>query len=416
MAKRFSDQEWERIFAHLEGREEAFGLPSLRSGSVILASFNIRKLGSKRRSVGAWRLMQRFGQRCDLLAVQEVQDDVSGLRRLRWLLNGGPAEHVNDIVPHPSAAAEDHNSFRLVASDITGSLPGRRPSPERLAFLYRHGTVHRSEIASDISYDRSAINEILYELRDDFRLSFERHSARLASFEAGERKTRPALRMPHFVSFMRQPHCVSFRIPGHLGSDPYELLAINAHLLYGTLAEREMELQALISWLVERAKEVDRIYHKNFVLLGDLNLNFKAVDARRELLTTLLKGLNRGSLEGTGTIINFPFLDVHPQQEAVFRTNARLDQTFDQIALLSHDRRLPGPSSNDQAGSEGDGFDFGVFNFVELFRQALDLPLLSTMSREQRKAFFARFEHDLSDHMPIWIRLSKPGADLATDP
>ncbi len=412
MAKRFSEEEWARIFAHLEGRETTFGLPVHRPDSVILASFNIRKLGAKRRSVGAWRLMQRFGQRCDLLAVQEVQDNVIGLRRLRWLLNGGPAEHVNAIVPHPSSSSEDHNSFRLVASDITGSFPGRRPSPERLAFLYRHGTVHRSEIASDITYDRSAVNEILYELREDFRTSFERHTDKLARFKSGQRKTKPALKMPHFVSFMRQPHCVSFRIPGRLGSLPYELLVVNAHLLYGSQSERQMEFQALIAWLIERAQEIDRLYHKNFLLMGDLNLNFKSVDGRREVLINLLKGLNRGSLEGTGTCINFPFLDVHPDHETVFRSNARLNQTFDQIALLSHDDRLPVPSLNDRAGQDPvNAFDYGVFNFVELFRQALGAPVLNTLDRQQRKAFFARFEHDLSDHMPIWIRLSKPGFD-----
>lgn len=417
MPRRFSDDAWQRIFDTLEGREEEFGLPEQRDGSVLLASFNIRRLGAKRRSVGAWKMLQRFAQRCDLLAIQEVQDDLSGLRRLRWLLNGGPAEHVNDILPHPSAGAEDDNVFRLAASDVTGSFPGKSPPPERLAFLYRQDTVRRTEIASDITYDRSSVTEVLYELRGDFHQSFERHAAKLARFDAGLRKTKPSLKLPHFVSFIRQPHCVSFHIIGPPGVPPYELMAVNAHLLYGTKAERELEFQALLAWLVERARQVDRLYHQNFLLMGDLNLNFKAVDSRRDFIISMIKGLNRGSLDGTGTRINFPFLDVHPDHDEVFRTNARLDQTFDHIALLCHDRRLPRPSLNDQAGQLGDDdFDYGVFDFVELFRQALDVPPLATLSKDDRKAFFAQFEHDFSDHMPIWVRLPKPSRGQSPPP
>lgn len=412
MAKSFNDAQWETIFATLEGQEETFGLPVRRPGSVILASFNIRKLGRQPRSPGAWRLLREFASRCDLLAVQEVQDDLSGLHRLRWLLNGGQPEVVNDILLHPATLTQDNHLFRFVASDVTGSFPGQKPSPERLAFLYRCATIERSEIASDITYDNSTLKKVLFEMWDDFESSFERHIIKLARYDVGRRKTRPALQLPHFLSFTRQPHCVSFLVRGEGGQSPYDLMAINAHLLYGTPAERELEFQALMAWLVERARRVERLYHRNFVLMGDLNLNFKAVDSRRDFLISMLKGLNRGSLEGTEMAINFPFFDVHPEQDAVFRTNARLDQTFDQIALLSHDPRLPRPSLNDQAGQLGDnGYDFGVFNFVDLFRTALGEPHPDTLDADARKAFFSRFEHDVSDHMPIWIRLPIPGFD-----
>lgn len=410
MAKSFSDDQWDRIFSTLEGQEEKFGLPVQRPGSVILASFNIRKLGRQPRSVGAWRLLREFASRCDLLSIQEVQDDLSGLHRLRWLLNGGQPEVVNDILLHPATLAQDNHLFRFVASDVTGSFPGQSPPPERLAFLYRRRTIERSEIASDITYDNSSLKKVLFEMWDDFESSFERHTLKLAHYEVGRRKTRPTLKLPHFLTFTRQPHCVSFLVRGAAGQPPYELLAINAHLLYGSPAERELEFQALMAWLVERARRVDRLYHRNFVLLGDLNLNFKAVDSRRDFIISMLKGLNRGSLDGTEMAINFPFFDVHPEQQEVFRTNARLDQTFDQIALLSHDQRLPRPSLNAQAGRLGDnGFDFGVFNFVDLFRTALEDPHPDTLDTEARRAYFSRFEHDVSDHMPIWIRLPIPG-------
>ncbi len=50
--------------------------------------------------------------------------------------------------------------------------------------------------------------------------------------------------------------------------------------------------------------------------------------------------------------VNFPFLDVHPTRREVFRTNARLTETFDQTGLFSRDPRLPTqPWSRISAGS-----------------------------------------------------------------
>lgn len=58
MAKSFSKADWTRIHGLLDSRGEDFGLPERRSDSVILASFNIRKLGTvKNKSAGAWRML-----------------------------------------------------------------------------------------------------------------------------------------------------------------------------------------------------------------------------------------------------------------------------------------------------------------------------------------------------------------------
>ena len=65
-------------------------------------------------------------------------------------------------------------------------------------------------------------------------------------------------------------------------------------------------------------------------------------------------------------VANFPFLTPHPKHGEL-RTNARLDQTYDQIAVFSNDVRLPNPEDNSNAGTLGnDGYDYGVFNFVDI--------------------------------------------------
>ena len=106
--------------------------------------------------------------------------------------------------------------------------------------------------------------------------------------------------------------------------------------------------------------------------------------------------------------INFPFLSVHPDRDEVFRTNARLTETYDQIAMLgprSHGA-LPHVPANASAGRGGaDDYDYGMFNFVALFCEALGVASPEQMGGSEARSFFASFEHDVTDHMPIWVRL-----------
>jgi len=122
-----------------------------------------------------------------------------------------------------------------------------------------------------------------------------------------------------------------------------------------------------------------------------------------------LKTLNKKKLKKKGSAeLNFPFLDVHPAQESVFRTSARLKDTYDQIALVFRDKRLPGYKKNALAGTVKDGYDFGVFNFVDLFSAALFDKPYNSLLKTQQKQLIRKFEHDVTDHLPIWIRLPIP--------
>ncbi len=84
MAKRFKSGEWDLIEAELERDPAHYGMPEGgREESVVLASFNIRKLGapgSRKREID---FMARFCARCDLVAIQEVQDRLDGLHELK---------------------------------------------------------------------------------------------------------------------------------------------------------------------------------------------------------------------------------------------------------------------------------------------------------------------------------------------
>lgn len=427
MAK-FTGSQWTKVNTLLDANERRFGLPERRTDSVVLASFNIRKLGQvSTKSAGAWEFLRRFCRQCDLIAIQEVQDNLEGLNHLKDLLG---------------------SKYGMVASDITGGIAGKRGMVERLAYLFRWDRVERTEVASDITIDRSAVLDTLYEQRADFLAAFkarvdalEKWQAKVdvklapwvvavAKWEARGRpgkkprkpKTpkKPPFVLPHFLTFMRTPHCVAFRVKGGAGADPYRFLAVNAHLLYGDKSkqkeEREMEFRGLIRWLVERARQAARMYHKDMILLGDLNLDFRKVDARKDRIEKEIKALNGGDLKGTGrATVYFPFLDVHPSRKhiqpkarAIFRSTARRTETYDQIAFFRHDKRLPRAADKSKAGTKAGDFDYGVFNFSDLFAEALHGKEFLDLTKPQQKALLQKFEHDVSDHMPIWIRLPKP--------
>ena len=119
-----------------------------------------------------------------------------------------------------------------------------------------------------------------------------------------------------------------------------------------------------------------------------------------------LKSVNSEQLANHAKI-NLPFLDAHPDQATVFRSNARRNQTYDQVAIIARDKRLPPPHQNDEAGHGGaDGFDYGMFDFVRLF-----LDSVPEATKSNGKPDYSLFEYDVSDHMPIWFRLPKPIAD-----
>lgn len=389
MAAQFSPSEWKTIHEELTTNPDKYGFPKRVYGSVVLGSFNIRKLGSPRnRNSDTWDFLARVCRQFDLLAVQEVMDEIDGLKRLMELL--GP-------------------EFGLIVSDTTGVFPGDRGLGERLAFIFRWSVVKRGEVVSDVTYDRSKMSNILMDNFLEIREAREKYLEAMDRYGKGLRKTRPTFSLPVFMSFIRQPFCVSFEIKGFPGTKPYRFMAVNAHLIYGTTEERKDEFQALMEWIIGRVKEDDRTYHPNFVLLGDLNLDFNKPETDFAVIERYLKSFD--SKLGKQVNVNFPFLDIHPKQQEQFTSNVKLTERYDQIGFFFREDGLPTYLDNDNMGSEARGPDFGVFNFTELFAQATLGKSYGDLSSSEKKGLVDRYQHKVSDHMPIWVRLPLPDAD-----
>jgi hypothetical protein len=392
---RFSAAEWRKIEAL---NPDDFGLPKRRPRSAVIGTFNTLKLGSDDDDAKHWDYLTNICKRFDFLAVQEVLDDLSGLERLVRGMRG----------------------YELLVSDTTGKFPGaRRGLTERLAFIYRPDRVRLDDLASDITYDRSWVLETLQQDRALWNQFFDDLDQRLATWKQTGKGARPSISSsttPAFLTFIRQPHCAAFSLINAGAGSDIPFLAINAHLLYGNAkSERKREFNALVQWLIYRAQVVDRMYHTNMILFGDLNLEFKTAAEKRAEIGRL-RGLNQGELgSANAALVNFPLLSVHPDRqhlsasEQLFRTNARSSQTYDQIAFFVHpdEEGLPLPSDNKTAGQNGaSGYDYGVFRFTDLVAQALDqAPDYNNLPRARRDYISRRVNSGFSDHLPAWTRI-----------
>lgn len=391
----FTNLRWQIINDKLRRNPRRYGMPIRRSGSVLIGSFNALKLGRATDSVKRWEFLTRFVSRFDLLAVQEVMDNLSGIRRL-----------------HDSLGS----SFKLIISDTTGAFPGMRGLRERLAFFYRPSRIELKELVSDITYDRSKITETL---RRDIGLWQQFFNdiddVNIVRASKGQRaKSLSDFAHPAFLAFIRTPHCVSFSIHGRNGADPVEFLGVNAHTLFGKSDdERNREFFALLDWIIQRNKAQDRIYFRNMIVMADLNMHFDNATNKLSDIIIRLHQLNSTLLTGANAArANFPFLDVHPDQQTLFNTNARKNQTFDHIAFFidKKEKGLPTSEKNNTAGQNTlNGYDYGVFDYVELFSQAVHGKDFVSLTTTQRNDLLKRTKADVSDHMPIWVRIPIPG-------
>ncbi len=375
MADHFDSEEWRSINGRLDEAPERYGFPERRDGSVLLGSFNIRKLGDPdNRTDGDWGFLARVCAQFDLLGVQEIMSDLSGLRRLR-----------EELAKHVESGSE---GFAAVVSDETGAFAGERGLRERLGFIYRWPVVERMEIASDLTYDRTKTFKTLVDNAENLIEALQECEGDARQFH-----------LSFFVTFARQPHGVAFRIRD---VEPYEFLAVNAHLIFGDrIGDRRREFTALMELLKSRLADDDSI---NLILTGDLNLDFDDPVKDRARVDKDIKNLN-AALTDSGSHINFPFLDKHQGHDEVFRTNARLNQTYDHIGLFAHDPRLPSYDLNEHMPQTPDGPDYGVFDFMTLFSEAIYDKAWPELTNAERKALWKKAEFSVSDHMPLWLRL-----------
>jgi len=119
--------------------------------------------------------------------------------------------------------------------------------------------------------------------------------------------------------------------------------------------------------------------------MRDCNLEFRDPDKERPEIDAFLKSLNRKELDRQGNAeLNSPFLDVHPKEKEAHRTAARQRDTYDHIAIIFRDRRLPDYKQNQAQGQRQTDTTTGYSTSWSCFHmRSMDLPLVSSRSRNR---------------------------------
>ena len=179
------------------------------------------------------------------------------------------------------------------------------------------------------------------------------------------------------------------------------------------MKDRKEEFKALIKWLTARLKKESKMVAPNFILLGDLNLDLDNPPKDRPVIESYIRSLNKKTFgDANARHIYFPFIGNHPRTGKPIRTNARQNQTFDQIAFFlgKREKRLPNDTWwKETVKNKPDAFDYDVFNFADLFAKVIEGKPYDKLTKAEVKKLGRHFENSVSDHMPIWVRIPRPG-------
>ncbi|TQV74841.1 hypothetical protein FLL45_07730 [Aliikangiella marina] len=187
-------------------------IPNKSSRKMLAATWNLTNFGVQQRLRKDIQLIAEVIGWFDLIAIQEVADDLTDLRTLlRYLPN-----------------------YKVILSDIGGN-------EERTGFLYDSKKIQRLELAAEVAVPPS-----------DHRYIRMRGAS------------------GSFKGFDRNPYAVAFKA-GRL-----EFIAVSVHLYFGSHSyfdedRRALEAYALARW-ADRRKKTPESYSNNVLLLGDFNL------------------------------------------------------------------------------------------------------------------------------------------------
>lgn len=188
-------------------------IPSKAADRLLVATWNVANLGVQERREKDYFLLAEVVSWFDLVAMQEVNDDLSGLRAIH--------QHLPQ-------------SYRLLFSDAGGN-------DERLAFIYDSNKVALLEEVGEVAIPPSDMRYI-----------------KLPGI--GQR----------FEGFDRNPYLAGF------SSNSFVFVLVNVHLYFGSESAISMNRRSLETYAVARWADIRRkspyAYSRDIIALGDFNL------------------------------------------------------------------------------------------------------------------------------------------------
>ena len=214
--------------------------PSSLDERIILATWNIREFGRRRRRDDAIHYIAEIMGQFDLIGVTEVRDDLTDLNRVLQIL--GPY-------------------WRVVFSDFIADAGGNR---ERVAYVYDKRAVTFTGLAAEP--------------------------------DAPRRKNSEGEYVPAF-SWWRSPFMASFR------AGSFDFLLITAHIRWGSGKKaRVTPLKLLAEWIDKRQRD-QHVVDKDIILMGDFNIpttndeTFRAITSKGLRIPKGLRGVHGTNLD-----------------------------------------------------------------------------------------------------------------------
>ncbi len=196
--------------------------PKRLEQNLLIATWNIRAFGnitrkwvsepddSPKRDLHATRCIAEIISHFDVIAVQEVKDNIRGLRDVMHLLG---------------------NEWGLILTDVARGAAG---NGERMAYIFDTRRVQLSGLACELVVPQ----EQLQNIGPDALLQ----------------------------QFARTPYAVGFR------SARTTFVLVTLHILFGSTARQRIpELKAIAKWMSDWAKRISD-YEQNLLALGDFNI------------------------------------------------------------------------------------------------------------------------------------------------
>ena len=198
---------------HYRDNEQGRAIPRKMSNRLLLASWNVANLGEQKRRDSDHQLIAEVISWFDLVAIQEANDNLAGLRAIHQHL--GPP-------------------YQMLFSDKAGNK-------ERLAYLYDSSKITLREKVGEVAIPPSDVRYIkLPGIQQKFRGSD------------------------------RNPYIAAFR------AGSFNFVLVNVHNYFGSTSSRSMNRRRLETYAVARWADLRRkspnAYSKDIIVLGDFNL------------------------------------------------------------------------------------------------------------------------------------------------
>lgn len=189
-------------------------IPESKSDNLLIATWNIANLGLQKREASHYKIIAKIISWFDVIALQEINDNLEGFRALQ---------------------KELPKKYRAVFTDASGNN-------ERMAYLYNSEKVKQLEKIGEIAMAAEDLENVKLP-----GISYK------------------------FNGFSRTPFLATFKV------NSFEFALVNVHLYFGddtekkSIERRTLETFAVARWADLRRKSKNA-FTQNIIALGDFNL------------------------------------------------------------------------------------------------------------------------------------------------